>query len=104
LHEGNHAFDQWRYALNPVIIYTISYTISGVFFLNGTSTAFKEENHTAFILCWLPTKLAEWIGNNYRDMLGIPELSHADWWQVGELCANNAILKNILVPGKAGHL
>jgi hypothetical protein len=28
--------------------------------LNGTRTAFKEENHTAFILRWLPTKLAEW--------------------------------------------
>jgi hypothetical protein len=58
------------------IIYYIIYN-KWCICLNGTSTAFKEENYTAFILCWLPTKLAEWIGNNHGDVLGIPALSHA---------------------------
>ena len=25
------------------------------------------------VLCWLPTKLAEWIGENLQDMLGFPD-------------------------------
>jgi hypothetical protein len=53
------------------------------------------------ILRWLPTKLAEWIGDNYGDVLGIPARSLADGWQVGEL---NAILDNNLVSGTTGHL
>jgi hypothetical protein len=48
--------------------------------------------------------MAEWIDYNHGDVLGIPALRHADWWQVGELYANYAILENNLVPGKAGHL
>jgi hypothetical protein len=56
------------------------------------------------ILCWLPTKLAEWISDNHWDVLGIPARRNADgWqhWQVGEL---NVILENNVVPGTAGHL
>jgi hypothetical protein len=45
------------------IIYSIIYK-KWCMCLSRTSTAFMEENHAAFILCWLqvPTKLAEWIG------------------------------------------
>jgi hypothetical protein len=85
------------------VIYHIMYN-KWCICLNRTCTAFKDENHTAYILCSLPTKLAEWLGNNHGDKLGIPALSHADWWQVGELYANYAILDNNLVPGKAAHL
>ena len=53
------------------------------------------------ILRWLPSKLAEWIGDNYGAALGIPPKQHADGWTVGEL---NAILDNNLVPGTHGHL
>lgn len=53
------------------------------------------------ILRWLPTKLAEWIGDNYGNALGIPARTHPDGWQVGEL---NNILENNLVPGTNGHL
>jgi hypothetical protein len=53
------------------------------------------------ILRWLPTKLAEWIGDNYGNTLGIPARIHQDGWQVGEL---NHILENNLVPGTKGHL
>ena len=56
------------------------------------------------LLCQLPTKLAEWIGYNHGDVLGILARSYADWWQVGELYANYAILENNLVPENAGHL
>ena len=45
------------------------------------------------ILRWLPSKLAEWIGDNYGAALGIPPKHHADGWTVGEL---NAILDNNL--------
>jgi hypothetical protein len=67
----------------------------------------KDENDTAFILCWLPTKMAEWIGDNHGGVLGIqglrlessaePGMLFQVWWQVGELFANNAILENNLV-------
>ena len=53
------------------------------------------------ILRWLPSKLAEWIGDNYGAALGIPPKHHADGWTVGEL---NAILDNNLVPGTHCHL
>jgi hypothetical protein len=46
------------------------------------------------ILRWLPTKLAEWIGDNYGDALGIPARNHANAWTVGEL---NNIRENNLV-------
>ena len=39
------------------------------------------------ILRWLPSKLAEWIGDNYGAALGIPPKHHADGWTVGELNA-----------------
>lgn len=53
------------------------------------------------ILRWLPTKLAEWIGDNYGPELGIAPKKNADGWTVGEL---NTILENNLVPGSKGHL
>ena len=53
------------------------------------------------ILRWLPSKLAEWIGDNYGAALGIPPRNDAAAWSVGEL---NAILENNLVPGTKGHL
>ena len=53
------------------------------------------------ILRWLPSKLAEWIGDNYGPQLGIPPKSHADGWTVAEL---NAILEKNLVGGTKGHL
>lgn len=53
------------------------------------------------ILRWLPSKLAEWIGDNYGPELGIPPRRHPDAWTVGEL---NGILDNNLVAGTQGHL
>lgn len=53
------------------------------------------------ILRWLPSKLAEWIGDNYGESLGILPRSDAAGWTVGEL---NTILENNLVPGTKGHL
>ena len=53
------------------------------------------------ILRWLPTKLAEWIGDNYGPDLGIAPKGNADGWTVGEL---NTILENNIVPGAKGHL
>lgn len=53
------------------------------------------------ILRWLPSKLAEWIGDNYGSELGIPQRRNADGWTVGEL---NSILENNLVAGTTGHL
>ena len=44
---------------------------------------------------WLPSKLAEWIGDNMRAELQIPAMTQAKW-TVGEL---NQILTNNLVPG-----
>ena len=49
----------------------------------------------------LPSKLAEWIGDNMRTELQIPDMTQAKW-TVGEL---NQILANNLVPnGDGGHL
>ena len=48
------------------------------------------------ILRWLPSKLAEWIGDDYGAALGIPPRNDAAGWTVGEL---NAILENNIVPG-----
>ena len=45
------------------------------------------------ILRWLPTKLAEWIGDNYGPDLGIAPKGNADGWTVGEL---NTILETTL--------
>jgi len=53
------------------------------------------------ILRWLPSKLAEWIGDIYGAALGIPPRNNAAGWTVGEL---NAILESNLVPGTKGHL
>ena len=53
------------------------------------------------ILRWLPSKLAEWIGDNYGAALSIPLRNDAAAWSVGEL---NAILENNIVPGTKGHL
>ena len=53
------------------------------------------------ILRWLPSKLDEWIGDNYGAALGFLPKQHADGWTVGEL---NAIFDNNLVPGMHGHL
>ena len=44
------------------------------------------------ILRWLPSKLAEWIGDNYGARLGFPLRRHADGWTVAEL---NAIREDI---------
>ena len=53
------------------------------------------------ILRWLPSKLAEWIGDNMRAELQIPAMTQAKW-TVGEL---NQILANNLVPNcNGGHL
>ena len=53
------------------------------------------------ILRWLPSKLAEWIGDNMRAELQISAMTQ-DKWTVGEL---NQILANNLVPGgDGGHL
>ena len=53
------------------------------------------------ILRWMPSKLAEWIGDNMRLELQIPAMTQAKW-TVGEL---NQILANKLVPhGDGGHL
>ena len=57
------------------------------------------------IVRWLPSKLAEWIGENYGQQLQIPPKRNLEW-TVGEL---NAILESNLVPatmakGSCGHL
>ena len=53
------------------------------------------------ILRWLPSKLAEWIGDNFSQSLNIAPKANADKWDVGEL---NDILENNLVAGATGHL
>ena len=53
------------------------------------------------ILRWLPSKLAEWIGDNYSMELRIPPKIDRAKWSVAEL---NAILENNLVPCTGGHL
>jgi hypothetical protein len=87
---------------NGGMLHVISYTISLVYLPKEDlkRTLPKEEKHAAFILCWLPTILAERIGNNHGDLLGIPVtvLSHADQWQVGEhYYANYAICETVTV-------
>ena len=53
------------------------------------------------ILRWLPTKLAEWIGDIYGPALNIAPKRNGDQWTVGEL---NAILENNLVQNQHGQL
>ena len=50
------------------------------------------------IIRWLPSKLAEWIGENYGQELQIPAKRDMEW-TAGEL---NAILENNLVPSQGG--
>jgi hypothetical protein len=50
------------------------------------------------IVRWLPSKLAEWIGENYGQQLQIPPKRNLEW-TAGEL---NAILENNLVPSHNG--
>ncbi len=54
------------------------------------------------IICWLPSTLAAWIGDNYGQDLDIAPIC-GQRWIAGEL---NAILSHNLVPssGGAGHL
>ena len=53
------------------------------------------------ILRWLPSKLAEWLGENMRDELAIPE-KQGDKYTVEQL---NSILASNLVPNRdGGHL
>ena len=54
--------------------------------------------HSIQVLRWLPSKLAEWIGDNKRAELQIPAMTQ-DKWTVGEL---NQILANNLVPVLGG--
>ena len=51
-------------------------------------------------LIWLPTKLAEWIGLNLGDELGIPQ-KQGSLWTASEL---NAIITGNLIGGDHGHL
>jgi hypothetical protein len=53
------------------------------------------------ILCWLPTKLAEWIGENLQDVLGFPDKADqraepGTGWTLAEL---NHILHEHVVDG-----
>jgi hypothetical protein len=52
------------------------------------------------VLRWLPTKLAEWIGSNLCDELGIPP-KQGPLWTAAEL---NSIIIHNLVGGSHGHL
>ena len=52
------------------------------------------------VLCWLPTKLAEWIGENLSEELRIPPKNEAKW-TAAEL---NTILINNVVRGPHGHI
>ena len=51
------------------------------------------------MLQFLPTKLAEWIGENMQDELGFPDKRDPDKWRVSEL---NDILRNHLVRNRNG--
>ena len=53
------------------------------------------------ILRWLPTKLAEFIGDTYGPALSIAPKGNGDQWTVGEL---NTILENNLVQNTHGQL
>ena len=65
---------------------------------NGTAYKYRTSHS---ILRWLPSKLAQRIGDNMRAELQIPAMTQAKW-TVGEL---NQILANNLMPkGDGGHL
>ena len=49
------------------------------------------------VLQFLPTKLAEWIGENMQDELGFPDKRDPNKWSVSEL---NYILRNHVVRGR----
>ncbi len=54
------------------------------------------------MLCWLPTKLAEWIGENLQEELGFPDKADkraepGTGWTAAEL---NSILHNYVVKGE----
>jgi len=49
------------------------------------------------VLQFLPTKLAEWIGENMQDELGFPDKRDPNKWSVSEL---NDILRNHVVRGR----
>ena len=51
------------------------------------------------VLQYLPTKLAEWIGENMQDELGFPDKQDPDKWRVSEL---NNILQKHVVPDRNG--
>ena len=51
------------------------------------------------MLQFLPTKLAEWIGENMQDELGFPDKRDPNKWGVSEL---NYILRNYLVCDRNG--
>ena len=51
------------------------------------------------VLEYLPTKLAEWIGENMQDELGFPDKQDPDKWGVSEL---NNILQKHVVPDRNG--
>jgi hypothetical protein len=51
------------------------------------------------VLQFLPTKLAEWIGENMQDELGFPDKRDQSKWSVSEL---NNILRNHLVRDRNG--
>ena len=51
------------------------------------------------MLQFLPTKLAEWIGENLQDELGFPDKRDPKKWSVSEL---NDILRNHLVRNRNG--
>jgi len=53
------------------------------------------------ILLWLPSKLAEYIGDNYAQELGIPTKADPRKWSVPEL---NYILEQCLVSHARGQL
>jgi hypothetical protein len=53
------------------------------------------------VLCWLPTKLAEWIGENMQDVLGFPDKADkraqpVSGWTPAE---QNSILQDHVVNG-----
>jgi hypothetical protein len=58
----------------------------------------REDRKSHPIVRWLPSKLAEWIGENYGQQLQIPPKRNLEW-TAGEL---NAILENNLVPSHNG--
>ena len=51
------------------------------------------------VLQYLPTKLAEWIGENMQDELGFPDKRDPNKWTVSEL---NDILSNHVVRNRNG--